>query len=125
MLADATSSKAAASVIALVTCVVLCGGFTSYFINSDGTELAHIQTLHQGNMTYQLTRVRTMDSGLLSDTFWIFRCKTDDTNCHYVEYDGRKTYPVINENTLGNLVIDRETNALYLQIGDQKTLIAQ
>lgn len=119
------ASKSLTAVIILIASASVCAGFTSYFINGDGTHLEHVQTFHQGDITYQLTRVRTIDSGLISDTFWIFRCETDEVNCRYIEYDGRKTYPVISENTLANLVVDPATKTLYLQIGDKKTPVAQ
>ncbi len=127
-LANANASKVAASIIALLSCVVLCGGFTSYVLSGDGSKLAHVQTLHQDKITYQLTRVRTIDSGLLWDTFWIFRCDSDENHCLYIEHNGRKFNPIIGDSThepSALLTLDTATNALYLQIGDQKTLIAQ
>lgn len=125
------SHKTLSAIITLFASASVCVIFLriELLFAGDKTTLSHIQTLHHDKMTYQLTRVRNMnDSGLISDSFWVFRCESDEIHCSYVEHIEDKTYPVIGGDTpepSAKLGVNASNNLLYLQISDEKTFITQ
>jgi hypothetical protein len=125
------SHKTLTAIIILLASASVCVGWAriELLFAGDKTKLSHIQTLHDGNMTYQLTRVRNMtDSGLVTDSFWVFRCESDEIHCLYVEHNGKEVSPALGgeyPEPSAKLTVDPASNALYLQIDDEKTLITK
>ncbi len=121
--------KVLTAIMLLVASASVCVGFTKNeaFVSGDKTRLSHIQTFHYGYTTYQLTRVRNVDdSGLISDSFWVFKCASDEIHCLYVEHNGRQFNPVIGGDTpepSAELNFDPSHKWFYLQIDDEKTYL--
>lgn len=123
-------NKSITTIIILIAGSIVCVGCSQGFLSGgDQTTLSHMQTLHYEAVTFQLARVRNRDdSGLLWDSFWVFRCEDDESHCLYIKHDGDKTNPIVGGDTpepSATLTIDPTTNALYLQMGDEKMLIAE
>lgn len=95
---------------------------------ADGTTFAHVSTLKFNNVTYHLARAHTLDIGLTWDKFWVFKCDRDYRGCHYNDIQTEKISPYVSGDQPtpdARLIADELTNTLYVQIGDEKTLIAQ
>lgn len=121
--------KALTAIIILIAGSIVCVGCSQDFLSGgDQTTLSHMQTIRYIEATYQLARERNRDdSGGLTDSFWVFRCELDEAHCLFVEHSGHDRNPVTNGDNppTATLTIDPLTNALYLQIGGEKTLIAE
>lgn len=78
-------------------------------------------------MNYKLTLSSTLGSGAdwLERDFLIHECDTTDQICTLIQFSHDEKYARLEGPSEATLNIDPSSNALYLQIGDDKTLIAQ
>ncbi len=122
-------NKTISAIIILIAGSIVCVGCSQGFLSGgDQTTLSHMQTIRYTEATYQLARERNRDdSGGLTDSFWVFRCEADEAHCLFLEHSGLNRHPVTDGDNppTATLTIDPATNALYLQIGDEKMLIAE
>lgn len=103
--------------------VLGCLTFIISIFRPDGHQLVHIQSLIASDHTYNLTldNVQVGAGDYFYTEHFVFKCDLDGNICHVIKNvkNARGAPPT------AALIIDPTTNALYLQIGDQKTLIAE
>ncbi len=92
----------------------------------DGHRLIHIESISTLSKMYHLTfdNVQGGGSDYFYSEYFVFKCDKSGNSCsaiyNKINPNGFSTNPV-----KATLTIDPDTNTLYLQIGDEKTLIAE
>ncbi len=123
------SYKSLPAILLLVTSIFVCGSCTyDFWRGGDKTRLLHLQTFRHNNKIYHLSRALNLnDSGGWTENFLVFRCEIDETYCSYVKQKGDSVNRIVDDdfNPPTVLLTYPATNALYLQIGSEKTLIVE
>jgi hypothetical protein len=103
-----------------------CIVFSMSILQPDGHKLSHVQSVSKSDHVYHLTLDNVQGGGAdyFYSIYFVFKCDADGKLCHMIQSTTNK-YDFGGNPPPASLNIAPDDNALYLQIGDEKTLIVQ
>jgi hypothetical protein len=121
-----SSGQALGCLLILFANLFSCVIFGMSFVQPDGHTLIHVQSVSRLDHVYHLTLDHVQGGGAdyFYSIYFVFKCDLEGNQCQIIK-STTNVYDFGGNPPPAHLVVDSATNTLYLQIGDQKTLVAQ